>query len=200
VLCDRNATEALASRGVEPTADPRTPGEIIHFTSAIKHRRDFRPTGWEKRFAGWIQHGTPFVREFVLFNAPKPLPASLLEDYRAGVRQVIATTNEQTIIHIAVQFALEVKIPVDEILGMIVDRMDSDEPQLYVHLSMCMADLLETGKHEHLFADCITTPDKVKMATVKAAWKRFLQTQGQAIRNGKHFKLHSPELMRLMYP
>jgi hypothetical protein len=38
------------------------------------------------------------------------------------------------------------------------------------------------------------------MASVKAEWKRFLQDQGQAIRNGKHFDLGSPELRRLLNP
>jgi hypothetical protein len=193
------AIEALAARGVEPTADPRTPGEIVQFILAIKQRKDFRPAGWAKRCGDWIQHGTPYVRECVLFNAPRPLQESLLETYRAGVRQVIAATQEQTVIHVAVQFATEAHIPVDEILEMIVDRMVSDEPQMYVNLSMCMSDLLETGKHEHLYADCTGIPDKEKMATLKAAWRRFLRSQGQAIRYGKHFTPHSPELAFLLY-
>src|SRR5262249_43584921 len=43
------AIEAMAARGVDPQADPRTPGEIIHFVATAKQRKDFRPKGWEKR-------------------------------------------------------------------------------------------------------------------------------------------------------
>jgi hypothetical protein len=194
------AVEAMAARGVDPKADPRTPGEIIHFVSTVKQRKDFRPEGWEKRCRDWVQNETPYVREFVLFNTPRPLPDSLLDSYRDGTRKVIATTHEQTTIHVALRGAPEFKIPVDELLGALVDRMDSEEPQLYVHLYSCLGDLLATAKHEHAYAACAPTPDKTEMAAVKARWKQFLKDQGQAIRNGKRFDPNSTEFRRLMYP
>jgi len=62
---------------------------------------------------------------------------------------------------------------VDEILGMLVDRMDSDEGGMYVNISMCFEDLLETGKHDHAFANCMPVPNKEEMASLKAGWKKF---------------------------
>lgn len=194
------AIEALAGRGVEPIADPRTPGDILHVILALKQRKDFRPSGWEKRCLDWIEHSTPYLREAVLFNSPRPIPESLVGAYRSGVQQVIASTKEQTVIHIAVQFALDVKIPVDEILGMLVGRLDSNEPQMYVNLSLCLRDLLESGKHDHPFADCTRVPNAKEIAKMKAAWKQFLKEHGQAIRQGKHFDLHSDKIFELIYP
>jgi hypothetical protein len=194
------AVAAVAARGTDPKADPRAPGEIIHFVSALQQRKDFRPEGWEKRCRDWVRTEAPYVREFVLFNTPRPLPDALLETYQDGVRKVIATTHEQTTIHVAVRSALELKVPVDELLGMLVDRLDSEEPQLYVHLFSCLGDLLKTGTHERAYAACAKTPDKKEMVAVKARWKRFLRDQGQAIRNGKRFDPNSTEFHRLMYP
>jgi len=192
------AVEALAGRGVEPTVDPQTPGEIIHFVLAVKQRKDFRPAGWEKRCADWVRAGTPYVREVVLFNAPQPLPETLLEQYQTGVRKVIATTKEWTDIGPTVQVALNLKIPVDEILGMLVDRLDS--PELYPYLLTCLRDLLETGKHEHLYDACPPHHSQEEIATAKAAWKRFLQEHRQAIREGRHFDRDTPEILRMLSP
>jgi hypothetical protein len=89
---------------------------------------------------------------------------------------------------------------VDELLGTLVDRMDSEEPQLYVHLYSCLRDLLEAGTHVHADAACAQTPDKQEMVGFKARWKRFLQDHGRAIRDGKHFKMSSPEVRRLICP
>src|SRR5262249_15437221 len=153
------ALAALAARGVEPAADPRTPGEAIHFVLTAKQRADFRPGGWEQRCVTWVRDGSPFVREFVLLNTPRPLPASLVEPYREGVRRVIASTQERSVIHGAVRCALEVKVPVDEILGLLVERLDADESQLYVDLANCLADLLKTGNHDDdLCLGCMPTP------------------------------------------
>src|SRR5262249_32618483 len=66
------AIEAMAARGVDPKADPLTAGEIIHFVSTVKRRKEFRPKGWEKRCQDWIRNETPYVREFVLSNTPLP--------------------------------------------------------------------------------------------------------------------------------
>ena len=75
------AVEALVGAS-QPATGPRTPGEIIHFTLMVKQHKDFRPTGWEKRCVDWLRDGTPYVGEFVLFNAPRPLPDSLLEPFQ----------------------------------------------------------------------------------------------------------------------
>jgi hypothetical protein len=194
------AVETMAGRGVDPKADPRRPGEITHFIATVKQRKDFRPKDWEKRCQDWVLNETPYVREFVLFNTPRPLPSSLLDTYRDGTRKVIATTHDQTTIHVAVRSALEFKIPVDELLGMLVGRMDSKEYQLYVHIYSCLGDLLETGKHEHTGPACTPPLGKKEMAAVQARWRQFLKDQGQAIRNGKRFDPRSPEFRRLMYP
>lgn len=195
-----SAIEALAARGVDPQFDPQTPGAIIHFVSMLKQRKEFRPEDWEKRCQGWVLRESPYVREFVLFNSPRPLPTSLVDTYREGSRKVIVTTRDQTTIHAAVRSALDLKVPVDDLLGMLVDRLDSKEPPLYHHLFSCLGDVLETGKHEHANAACARTPNEKEMVAVKARWKSFLQDQGHAIRNGKRFGPNSPEFHRLMDP
>ena len=124
----------------------------------------------------------------------------LLEAYRAGVRRVIATTKKQTVIHVAVQMALEVKIPVDEILGMLVDRMDSDDGEctstFQCASSICwkLASTITRSRIARTFRT------KKKWPPLKAGWKRFLQNHGQAIRNGKHFHSNSPEIEEMLYP
>jgi hypothetical protein len=194
------AVEAMSARGVDPKADPRTPGEIIHFVSAVGQRKDLRPKGWEKRYQDWVRNETPYVREHVLFNTPRPLPGSLLVTYRDGTRKVMATTHEPTTMHAAVRMAVELRIPVDEILARLVDRLDFKERRLYIDLIWCLRNLVETGKHERALMGCMPIPDEKGIAAVKARWKHFLQVQGQGIRNGKRFKLDSPELHRLMNP
>src|SRR5262249_16766542 len=114
-----SAIEALAARGVDPKIDPRTPGEIIHFVSTVRQRKEFRPEDWEKRCQAWVRMKSPYVREFVLFNTPRPLPKSLVDAYREGTRSVIATTHDQTTIHVAVRSALVFKVPADELLGLL---------------------------------------------------------------------------------
>jgi hypothetical protein len=193
------AVAAFAARGVEPKADPQTPGEIVHFVLAVKHQKDFRPKGWEKRCRDWIRTQTPYVREFVLFNTPRPMPEALLDSYREGTRKVLATTREQTTIHSAVRSALEFEIPVDELLGALVDRMDSEVYQLYVHIHSCLRSLLETGKHESAFASCTPPLDKKQMAAFKDRWKQFLKDHGRAVRNGKRFDGENPVYRWLMY-
>jgi hypothetical protein len=195
------AIAALAARGVDPAADPQTPGEIIHFVLSAKQRADFRPEGWEKRLRSWVRNGTPFLREFVLLNAPRPLPDVLLDPFRETARKVIATTQERTVIHPAVRCALELKIPVDEILALLVERLDEDEARLYVDLANCLADLLRTGRHDIDYCiGCMPTPNKKERSAVKAGWKQFLQSQGRAIRDGRRFELDDPGVSRLGYP
>jgi hypothetical protein len=194
------AVEAMAGRGVDPKAAPQTPGEIIHFIATLKQRKDFRPKDWEKRCRDWVANESPYVREFVLFNTPRPLPGSLLDTYRDGTRKVIATTHDQTMIHLAVRGALELKIPVDELLGMLVGRVDSEEPQLYAHIYSCLRDLLETGAHENADWACTPHLGKKELAVMRARWRQFLKDQGQAVRNGKRFDQRSPEFDRLMHP
>ena len=135
----------------------------------------------------------------VLYNTPPPLPGSLLDLYRDGTRNVIATTHDQTTIHAAVRSALEFNIPVDEVLRLLIQRIDSNEHQLYVHIYSCLVDLLETGKHEHAYGACTRPLSEKEVATVQARWSQFLKDQGQAIRNGKRFKLGNAEFRRLMY-
>jgi hypothetical protein len=190
------ATEALAARGVEPTADPRTPGEIIHFVLAVKQRKEFRPAGWEKRCADWARQESSYVREVVLFNAPRPLPESLLGFYQIGVRTLIATTRQGSVFHDAAQCALDMKIPKDEVLGMLADRLDSKEG--YADLKMCLLDLLEGDMNDHLCAAGAPFPGEEKAAAVKAAWKRFLKEHAQSIREGELFDLDDTEIMREM--
>ena len=185
------AVEAMAGRGVDPKADPRTPGEIIHFTATVKQRKDFRPKDWEIRCGDCVRNETPYVREFVLFNTPRPLPGSLLDIYRDGTRKVIATTHDQVTIHAAVRSALEFSIPVDELLGMLVERIDSNEHQLYVNIYSCLGDLLETGEHGAQALACAPPLGKKELAR----WRQFLKDQGQAIRNGKRFDRRSPEFV-----
>src|SRR5262249_31482162 len=151
-------------------------------------------------FQDWVRNETPYVREFVLFNGPRPLPNSLLNTYRDETRKAIATTHDGATIHVAVQQALEFKIPVDQVLGMLVERLRPEERQLYHDLRLCLAPLLATGKYECPYVGCARTPDKKAIVAIKAAWKRFLQEQGQAIRDGKRFGPNSPEFRRLIYP
>jgi hypothetical protein len=194
------ALEALAIRGIKSTAVPKTPGEIILFILAAKQQKSFRPAGWEMRCTQWVRNETPYVREFVLFNTPRPLPDSLLDPYRTAVRKTIASTREQPAIHAAVQSAVEFKVPVDEIMGMLVDRLGSKEGLLYAHIYSCLQDLLETGTHPHAGPACTKPLSEKEMAAFKAGWKEFLKEQGPAIRNGKHFELTSDEIFRLMHP
>ena len=180
------AAEALASHGVEPQADPQTPGEVIHFVLAIKRRKDFRPAGWEKRCADWIHEGSPYVREAVLFNAPHPMPESLRESYRTGLYTVIAATSDWSVLHRVVQTALDLNLPTDEVLGMLAGRLDSKP--LHVYIVPLMRQLLETGKCEHFGTECDFYPGDDRAAAEKAAWRQFLEENGKAIREGKRFR------------
>jgi hypothetical protein len=191
-----HAIEAMAARGVDPKADPRTPGEVIHFVSTVKQRKEFRPEGWERRYQGWVLEEPPYVRDFVLFNGPRPLPNALIDVYRDGTRKVIATTNDQTI-HAAVRSALELGVPVDELLGMLADRMDCEGP-IHDRIYASAVDLLETGKHERVRLRCMPPLSKGERAAVQARWREFLKEHGQAIRNGKRFDSSSPEYRRLL--
>jgi hypothetical protein len=215
-----HAIEMLTALGVEPVARPQTPGEIIHFMLMLKQRKDFRPANWEKLCRDWVQLESPFIREFVLFNTPRPVPDSLLVTYRTAVRKLIAATNHEAVIHNAVRTALQLKIPVDEVLGMLVDRLnvkvqlsyphllvgqlvevpDYDEVAFYHSLYNCLFDLIQTGKHDQDFLLCTRFPDKKTMAQMKANWKRFLKEYGPAIRNGKVFDLLDKEVRDLLYP
>ena len=189
-----HTVEALVDRGVEPAADPKTPAEITHFVIALKQRKDFRPAGWEKRCADWAGRDSPYLREVLLFNTPRPLPEALLPAYQEAARKVIATTRELSVIHPATQAARDAQVPADEILGLLADRLDSRG--LYIHLFACMREVL-SGKFEMLESDCMATVSKPeKVAAAKAAWKQFLQENGPAIRGGKHFDWQTPEIRR----
>lgn len=190
------AIEAMAARGVDPKAEPRTPGEIIHFVASVKHRKEFRPDGWEKQYQDWVRMGSPYVRDFVLFNGPQPLPKALVDAYRDGMLRVIATTHDQKI-HRAVQSALEFKVPVGELLGMLVDRMDSGG-LFYSRIYSCATDLLETGKHERVRVSCMRPLSKRELAAVQVRWRQFLKEHDQAIRNGQRFDSSSREYRRLL--
>ena len=85
-------------------------------------------------------------------------------------------------------------------MGMLVERLNSDDRRLYIDLANSLTDLLATGKHDHAYSFCLMAPNKETMPKVKAAWKQFLQDQGPAIRNGKHFDRNSPEVRRLLNP
>lgn len=181
------AVAALAARGAQPPPNPSTSGEIIHFLLAIAERNDFRPSGWEKWWGDWVGHGSPYVREVALFNSPRPLPESLHEQSQTGLRTLIAATKEPSVVFRAAQVAFDQKIPADEILGMLVDRLDS--PALFRYLYAFMADILRTGKPEQLWWYCMPDPTQAQAVSAKTAWKRFLKENGQAIREGKRFYL-----------
>ena len=133
----------------------------------------------------------------MLFNGPRPLPKSLVGAYRDGTRKVIATTHDQTTIHVAVRSALELKVPVDELLGMLVDRMDSGGI-LYDRVYTCATELLETGKLQRGGLSCIAPMSKKRKAAVQTRWRQFLQEHGQAIRNGKRFNSSNPDYRLLL--
>jgi hypothetical protein len=185
--------EALAGRGAEPPEEPRTPGEIAHFVLTLKRSTNFRPRGWEDRCLDWVRNGRPYVRQFVLVNTPLPLPAALLTPYRQCVRQTIAATIDMPSLHDGVQRAVELGVPVDELLAILVDRLGPEPPYLYRNLYSCLEDLLKTGKHDCKGGTCVATPNNNEMAAIKQAWKRFLAEQGMDIRNGKRFDPKWPE-------
>ena len=193
-----HATKALAAREEAAMADPRTPGEVIHFVLAVKRRKEFRPAGWEKRCAKWALRGTSYVREVVVFNAPRPLPESLVSPYKTGVRMLIGSTCQRCVIHDAVQCGLDMKIPADEIVGMLADRLDTTE--VYEDLNVCLADLVEGGLNDHGCIGCHPFPGKEEAAVAKAAWKNFLKDHGKAIREGKHFEIGGKEVTLEMFP
>ena len=166
-----HAAEALASRGAEPAVKARTPGEIIHFVLAMKQRKDFLRVGWEKQCADWTRHELPYIRNSSSATPLAPCRRRLLERispllgdpdpavviaalqevkqikdgrFQADVRKVLATTTDSEVIHVAAWLASDLKIPTDEILGMLVDHLDSKE--LHFEVVNCLHDMLETGK------------------------------------------------------
>jgi hypothetical protein len=193
-----HAILAMAARRVDPKAHPRTPGEVIHFVSAIEQRKDFRPGGWEKRYRNWVRKASPYVRDYVLFHAPRPLPRSLIATFRDEIRNAITTTRGRTTIRLAARMAVELDVPLDEILARLVDRLDSGERQLYVDVIWSLQNLVQTGKHDRPLQVCMPIPGEKGMAVLKTRWKQFLQQHGEAIRNGKHFDLNSAEYHRLL--
>jgi hypothetical protein len=191
------AIEALAQRGVTPTADPRTAGEIIHYMLTLKLSSGFRPGDWEQRCANWVRNGTPSARVFVLTNTPLPLSKSLVDTYRKEIRHVMATTPDELALRDTVQRAVEIEIPLDEVLQMLVQRLSGDAVYFYPDLCSCLESLVQAGKLDTKYFVCRPTPNEKGVAAVRDAWKKFLADEGPAIRNGKRFDRKSPEVRRL---
>ena len=126
-----------------------------------------------------------------------------MEVYRAGTQgKLLATTQEQ---HSRSTWrcseGLEFGITVDELMGALVDRLDSENPVLNTNIFTCLVDLLETGKHERTdrVSMCLGRMDKDDVAATKARWKQFLKDHGQALRKGKRFEWNTPEHLWVMY-
>ena len=194
------ALDAMAARGVDPKTDPQTPGDIIHFVSTVKQRNKFRPKGWEKRCQDWVRNETPYVREFAVFNAPRPLPKVLLDAYRD--RGAEGDQYDPKTDHYGPPCAKHRGI--QDSSGR--DFGDACRPAGFRGTAVIRALVFVPprsvgNRQARARTHGITqTALLTEIVAIKAEWKRFLQDQGQAIRNGKRLKQHSPEFRRLMNP
>jgi hypothetical protein len=219
-----HAIEAIVGRGAVPPLDPHTPGEFIQYVVTIGQRSGFRPVGWEKQCASWARREGSFVREILFIKIPRPLPGMVLEQialllqdkdyhvvlpalqvikdakdekYQDDVRRLIASTMDLGVIKSAVQVAIDLNIPADEVLEMLAERLDSRN--IYTDVLRCLYKVLETGKCEDI--GCVPlSSEKADLASAKIAWKNFLKEYGAEIRKGRRFTSGDPEIKPEMNP
>lgn len=70
---------------------------------------------------------------------------------------------------------------------MLVDRLSPGE--LFSYLYACIFDVFENGKVGKARRHCVRPPTAAEVVSGKAAWKRFLEEHGSAIREGKRFDM-----------
>jgi hypothetical protein len=180
------AAAAMAGRDARPSPSPRTRGEFIQWLVTIAQCKEFRPVGWETRWTYCAGCADPYTVEVALLDPPAPLPHSLNEDYRKGLQKLIAETTEPSVLHRGVKAALIGQFQPDEVLGMLVDRLDSASVYLYAY--QMMSDIVENGNIGPLTFYCMEwgrIPSHYD--AVRACWNRFVKEYGVRVRNGERF-------------
>jgi len=221
------ATAFLIKRGAAPPTAPKTPGEAVAFLAGLRTNKDFRPHEWQAALELLLKHDIPFIRAIAVESTPLPMADSTAEiiatriqdesEYVQGVACIAAknsksarfreplldalkTTSNDWILRGSNDAALACGVARDRLLEILVDCLGRGQTDYrYVALGL-MNDI--AVKHE---GGCgWDTNDLHKWgdfwSDMQKTWRKFIENNRQALRDGKKFKIGEPPLSREMFP
>jgi hypothetical protein len=209
------AVRDLITRGAKPTADPKTPGEIVAYLTTFPADAPAAAAaaaaGLGERVAGWSSHPVAYVRELSLNVAPLPLPdalrdrlPALVEDDDVNVRVAASRLAQrakekscgaavlrrvkaaQTTWELDQQSTVTADLGIEvDAWHVMADRLDEGDKKRFF---LFLRHLCGVAKHSGGFGwhDDGATP--AEMTRVQARWQAFLKEHDAELRAGKRFK------------
>jgi hypothetical protein len=200
----------LGLRKVQPTVEPKTPGEIGMYLAAAKNSADFRPQNWKEKYREWLHHPVPYVRELTLKNMPEPIPSDLrgdiagafdtsdpdvliaacqlveknkLSECRTVVIAALRSADERWLISFASDAAAALGANLEKVEALI-PRLDEKNIEL---AQVSLYELVRTviNRRCSYDGDPFAKADKTKL---KKRWLEFIQRHRDVIQANKKFK------------
>jgi hypothetical protein len=214
------AIEALLKRGMKPTVDPKTPGEIAAFLIALQSGKDFRPDGWQAKCMSWLASPIPAIRELVLKSIPEAppgfvaaLPKRILDsdvdvqiaackwatrlksaELTEPVMKCLEEAKEDWLRRDALEAANALNKPY-EMLTVLVKRIGQCGIEEQGNLDLLAERVIEM-KHGH----SSNAQDLGDLAKLKARWIEFLSKNEPRLRDRNRFKPGEPALTPDLFP
>ena len=216
----RRTAKAMLAAGAKPSGDPKTPGEIAIYLFA-HGTSPSRPSDYEKRAAGWLDHPIPQIRVYALreTKAPvggpmRPKLAPLLASDHQGVQNaacealgaigddasvrsaVVAamkTATDEWLVRCLHRTAIAVGVPRDRIAALWTSRLhEVDHTMLMLNQLMFVLESNGGGSSG--------LPDATEAKRLQKRWERFTKKHAKRIRKGKKFTLDDPALTPDLVP
>lgn len=217
----RFSAAQLLKRGAKPPTAPKTTGEAAIFLIAMRNDETYRPDGWRQEVLRWLDHPTPYMREFVLDYLPEPapdgvfdrLPALLADEYvdlqiaackfaaehprpafAGPIRGILRDGRERYLLNFAAEAAPANGIGRDEALEIWLKRSGGDDLGAKAFERLLLAVLK---------ADQARTPNSVDEPARRAAadaWRRFIDQHRDELRRGKRFDITDAAITADLFP
>jgi len=212
------AIRHLYRRGANPPAEPERSEEIALALLWIQEKGQEALAPYAGRIAGWLTHEEIAIRDLTLRCLPRPLPevavahlGALLADEDEQLRitalQAVCSTGDPQFRDLVAKelrraddtgWLMTAEAAADAVGIDVVDRMR-------IHARALARSAIFSGRFQVLLRifgnrgfSSSGVPDAKERARLQAAWLRFLDAHGDAIREGRTFETTDPEVAGLI--
>ena len=221
-----HAADELVKGGVKPSTTVNSPGQAVVFLAGLKWTKVFRPTGWQQTAATLLKHDIPFLRALTLQSIPVVLDdttvelvaacikdeyapvqgcacdliadRSRLSRFRQPLMDVLRVTPNEWVLRSAFRAAAKCGADMDQMLEILIDRLERRNN----NRNLVLLELMVDGaiKHEGRSGAQSHEDWQGFLSNMQQAWRKFIVTNRQALREGKRLPLGDQTITPEMFP
>ena len=213
------SAQELVKREKDVPVDPKSPGEIALYLTALGIHDNFRPEGWQEKCLAWQKHESPFIVELTIKNMPKEINETIknsilnnlqsedidvliaacqkvvdneMKEAKEQILNILKTTHDRWLINCAVNasYKLDSKW---ETLQILVSRLD--ESDKYGELIDPIRRFVI--KDESGSSGGTTSSEDTFL---KERWMKFLEKHDERIKAGNLFSFQDKEITPDLFP